>query len=154
MDVSLLKAMYCFGWSVWLFIASINNITDAGTNRKLLQRMISMKELRDDPNLGVGLLWRSVNSEAACRWLLYMVVCCHLVVASALLYTALLWMTGAPITEAMTAGTLAFTGFCGVWFTFLCGGLWFGYWIKTPQIQQVHLTLLILGALGALLMQS
>lgn len=152
MDISLTKALYSVGWACWLLVASINNMTDAGTNRLLLQRMIGMHELRADPALGKGLLWRAVDSETTCRWILNAVICCHMFIATALLYAAWLFVTGAPIDESTAAGTLAFTGLCGIWFAFLCGGLWFGYWMKMPQVQQVHLSLLTLGALGLLLM--
>lgn len=152
MELIVMKASYCLGWAVWLMVASINNATDRGTNTLLLQRMFGMSELREDGLLGQGLLWRAFESGTFCRWVLRAVIGCHLSVAAALLYAAWLFASGAPAADAMAAGTLAFTAFCGVWFSFLTGGLWFGYWIKMPQVQQVHLSLLILGSLGLLLM--
>ena len=32
-----------------------------------------------------------------------------------------------------------------LWGGFLCGGLWFGYWIKQGAMQMVHMTLFMLG---------
>jgi hypothetical protein len=38
---------------------------------------------------------------------------------------------------------LALLLFASMWFLFLCGGLWFGYWITLPSVQTVHLLMLI-----------
>lgn len=149
-----MKAIYCLGWAAWLLLVSLNNMTDAGTNRVLLQRMFGMYELREDPVLGKGLLWRAFESQAVCRWVLYGVICCHLLIVAALLHAVWLFVSGAPLATSVAAGTLAFTAFCGIWFFFLCGGLWFGYWMKMPQVQQVHLSLLTMGSLGLLLMAA
>lgn len=43
------------------------------------------------------------------------------------------------------AANIALSMFAAMWLVFLCGGLWFGYWIKQGPIQGVHFTLLILS---------
>ncbi len=40
--------------------------------------------------------------------------------------------------------TLALTCFLMLWMGFICGGLWFGYWLKQGAIQSVHMTLILI----------
>jgi predicted small integral membrane protein len=148
-DLSIAKALYAAGWGFWLLLASLNNLMDANTNRTLLHRMISMQEIKNDPMLGHGLLGRAIDKPSLCRLILYMVVLPHLCVAGLLLRAAWLYLSGSP--EALGAATLAWASFGGVWFAFLTGGLYFGYWLKMPAVQQVHLTLLMMAVLGLLL---
>ncbi|MCY1380066.1 hypothetical protein D9M69_678510 [compost metagenome] len=51
---------------------------------------------------------------------------------------------------ARNRAVMALTCFLLLWFGFVCGGLWFGYWMKQGPIQSVHMTLILIG-IGALL---
>jgi len=46
---------------------------------------------------------------------------------------------------AINIANYSLSAFMSMWFFFLCGGFWFGYWIKTPQIQEVHMKLIIIS---------
>jgi Predicted small integral membrane protein (DUF2165) len=143
------QALYAAGWGFWLLLASLNNLVDPATNRKLLHRMLSMQELREDGVFGQGLLKRAIDRPDLCKWLLYGVVLAHVAVASLLLRAA--WLTLDQTPDAFGAAVLAWSAFCIVWFSFLSGGLYFGYWLKMAPVQQVHFTLLMMGVLGLVL---
>lgn len=54
---NLAKACVLLGLAVWLSMAVFNNIMDFGTNRYLLQTMITMHDIKADMILGKGLEW-------------------------------------------------------------------------------------------------
>lgn len=110
-----------------------------------------MELIVDDPLLGNGLESRAWQGDTA-QGLLNLVIGIQVVIA-AFLWVAALAMAAAVarpqdvslqrLAPALAIG--AVTSFAGLWVFFLCGGLWFGYWMKQGPIQMVHMTLLILS---------
>ena len=142
------KAAY-LGWlGLWLCLAAWNNLVDAQTNRTLLGNLLRMKPLRDEPAMGHGLWHRTIDNEALIKALLFAIVLVEFVSAGLLLWAAA-GIAYAGITVAtLAAADLALTCFGALWCVFLTGGLWFGYWMKTWHVQQVHFTLVTLSLLG------
>lgn len=145
------------GLGGWLLIAAINNLTDPGTNRHLLAEMVSMRQLKAESSpLGKGLLWRAWRNEAFVKPLLHAIaivqlfIACVLVGAAVLLLYAGIW-SHANISVSINIVNYALCLFSLFWFFFLCGGLWFDYWIKFYRAQHIHFTLLGLGMLSAIL---
>lgn len=131
--------------AAWLTLAVFNNIRDPGTNIHLIGVMIRMDLIKEDAKLGNGLEHRAINDPALARLLLHIVIVAQIVISIALWIAVLvtfaaLWGSATPAT-AKAIGTLAILLFGALWVFFLCGGLWFGYWMKMPQVQQVHLSL-------------
>jgi hypothetical protein len=83
------------------------------------------------------------------------------VVAVQIIVALLLWIATAAILAwwfgvmnrdvALATANIAIVGFLGLWTSFLCGGLWFGYWMKMPQVQQVHLSLFTIALIAFVL---
>lgn len=141
--------------AAWMSVAVFNNIVDPSTNRMLLGGMLRMDLVREDPHLGNGLQHRAMTSPEAPVRILRIVIVVQLVLA-ALLWTAAAtaaaaWLGLAEPASAVAWSNLALILFNGLWAFFLCGGLWFGYWIKLSHVQQVHMTLLIIGILAFIL---
>lgn len=139
------------GLAAWLTIAAINNGTDAGTNIHLLTSMMSMEGLIENSILGNGLEWRSIDSPVLAKVLLTIIVIVQFSI-SFLLWRAA-WMQlqyiqgKVSIGAAIDAGNYAAMAFMALWLFFLCGGLFFGYWMKFGGPQGVHFTLLIISIL-------
>lgn len=145
------RAVLLTGLAVWLTIAVLNNITDSGTNIIHLNRMLSMRLLADDPLFGNGLEWRAWKTVSA-QTVLYAAVVWQVLTACAL-WLAAVRMMGAALSgemndAALRSANLALSMFLALWLVFLCGGLWFGYWMKQGPIQGVHLTLVIISLLS------
>jgi predicted small integral membrane protein len=153
--LALARTVLLGGLAAWLTLAAANNIRDSGTNIHLLGTMMRMSLIEEDPAVGRGLLGRAVRSEGAPRFLLAAVIVVQVIVCVLLWWGTLLLgqvaAAGGDRDQARAVATLALTAFAALWFVFLIGGLWFGYWIKTPQVQQVHFTLLIVAILALLL---
>jgi predicted small integral membrane protein len=148
--LALARVVVVSGLAAWLSLAVFNNIRDPGTNIHLLGTMMRMSLIEEDPAVGRGLLRRAVRSQTAPRVLLTAVVLAQVIIC------ALLWWAAVALLQAVggdgqgraqAIATLAISAFATLWLVFLIGGLWFGYWIKMPQVQQVHLTLLIIAVL-------
>nr|WP_281168881.1 DUF2165 family protein [Salipiger mucosus] len=145
------------GLAAWMTIAVLNNLTDQGTNLANLETMLTMRLLSEDQVLGNGLEWRAWGSGSTAS-VLYCVIAWQLATAAALWWgaaahlRALLGNGGTG--EAATAASIALSMFAAMWLVFLCGGLWFGYWIKQGPIQGVHFTLLILSVVCMLLVNQ
>jgi hypothetical protein len=151
----LIKACLLIFLAIWLCLAATGNFLDAGTNRHLLGEMMRMSQLKDDPLLGKGLMRRAWMWPSAPKLVLVLVSVYEFGVATLLLRAGWYWL--ATPTEpglALAASDQALLGFGALWCFFLLGGLWFGYWIKTPLLQQVHMTLLLLTLLCVLLMHA
>jgi predicted small integral membrane protein len=139
------------GLAAWMSVAVGNNIVDRGTNIHLLGVMFKMELLRDEPVLGRGLAGRARTSSRFARAALTGVIIAQVIIA------ALLWLAAGALICAWTGqvarpvavglANLAVASFLGLWVLFLTGGLWFGYWMKMPQVQQVHLSLLTIALL-------
>jgi predicted small integral membrane protein len=153
--LALARTVVLGGLAAWLTLAVVNNILDPGTNIHLLGTMMRMSLIEEDPAVGRGLLRRAVRSEGAPRFVLAAVIIVQVIVCVLLWWATLLLgqaaAAGGDHDQSQSVATLALTAFAALWFVFLIGGLWFGYWIKTPQVQQVHFTLLTVSILALLL---
>jgi predicted small integral membrane protein len=153
--LGLARAAVVSGLAAWLSLAVFNNIRDPGTNIHLLETMMRMGLIEEDPSVGRGLLPRAVRNKAAARVVLTAVILVQVIICALLWYAAYYLgqavAGGGQLSQATAVATIALTAFAALWFAFLIGGLWFGYWIKTPQVQQVHFTLLTIALLAMLL---
>jgi predicted small integral membrane protein len=150
LDLDHLKALYLGLYGLWLALAVANNIVDFGTNRTLLDAMLSMRELKADPALGKGLIHRAVTSDRAAGRMLVAVIAAQIVIV-ALMARGVWHLLLSDRETGIGAANASLAGLFLLWFGFLIGGLYRGYWIKMPQVQQVHLTMLLLTLGGALL---
>lgn len=137
--------------AVWLSIAVTNNRRDKSTNVLLLGTMFRMDLLRDEKILGQGLSDRRVEGDGLARAALAWVIRAQFLIAFLLWGAAALsvgdWLGLSDPTLARAAINVAIGAFFALWTTFLSGGLYFGYWIKTPHVQQVHFTLFMISLL-------
>lgn len=155
--INLPKTIVLAGLASWISLIAFNNITDPGTNISLLGQMFTMEAIKSDAVMGNGLEWRALSQHLAGPMLVTVII---LQVAIA----ALLWRAAAlfarhllqteeetiPV-RAIQAANLGLAAFMSLWFFFLCGGLWFGYWMKLGPVQGVHFTLLMVTVLALLL---
>lgn len=156
----LAKAIVFGGLGSWLLLAALNNLMDANTNITLLSRMMRMDAIREDGTLGQGLLVRAIKNDAYIPLLLRVVALTQLSIATTLILVALA-MAAAGV-QLVTVdyvwltdmATLSVSAFLSLWFFFLIGGLWFGYWIKMGSVQIVHFTMLMFGFLLLLLLKT
>jgi len=137
--------------AAWLSIAVFNNLRDNETNVLLLGTTFRMDLLKDEVILGQGLRDRRAEGEAlartAMRWVIRAQVVICVLLWGAAVVSVLDWVgIGEPV-YALAAVNVAVGSFFALWTTFLCGGLYYGYWIKAPQVQQVHFTLFIISLL-------
>lgn len=150
-----MKTLFLFGLALWFSLAILNNITDPGTNTYLIGQMMRMDLVKEDPNMGNGIEWRALPAPALHKGALHAVVLVQ-VAAVALLWIAVYkfaatWVrppTPVTIADATMFGNIGLGAFAAIWILFWSGGMWFGYWMKMPQIQQVHMTLLIMSMVG------
>lgn len=154
--IAFSRLVILLGLAIWLSIAVVNNLTDPGTNSLLLGYTLSMDLIRTEEILGAGLLWRAWPTQ----WspvILYFVVAVQLVCA-----TILWWATAAyakafsykdvqALSDGRDRAVLALSLFILLWMFFICGGLWFGYWLKQGAVQIVHMVLILIG-IGALIL--
>lgn len=157
-SVLALKTLFLSGLSLWFTLAIVNNLTDPGTNIHLIGQMMGMNLLKDDPNMGKGLQWRAVSSRSVHKMVFSCVVLAQIITvillwkaSMAFLGIALDFTNALPLVRANYLGNLGLGAFASIWICFWVGGMWFGYWMKTPQIQQVHMMLLIMSMCGFLL---
>ena len=147
------------GLSCYLSIAVTNNILDKGTNRFLLRQMLSMALLESDSIFGRGLLSRAINSEKVSEILLHVISIVQIII-SAILWCGSIQLILAffhnshHLVFAINCCTIALSCFMSLWFFFWCGGLWFGYWIKTGQVQEVHMRLVIISIISILFINA
>jgi predicted small integral membrane protein len=143
-----IKVLVVAGLAGYLTLFVINNVTDARTNSAAIPRMMSMRDLKADPPLGSGVLWRAVDSPTVHRAAYLMVIAVQ-AVGAILLWWAAALLGWAALTGATTAGlAVANVGllvFVALFLGFLLVGLWFSYWVKMGPVQQGHLTLLLVG---------
>ncbi|MFT5519806.1 MAG: putative small integral membrane protein [Enterobacterales bacterium] len=146
-DLLILCTVIC-GYGLWFSLAVLNNIADFQTNRFLIARMISMQEILDDSNLGNGIQWRALKGQHWSPIILTGVIFYQLLAASKLAIAGVALISlvitgGATTTELLFDINIALLMMLALWFGFLTGGLWFGYWIKMPQVQIVHIMLVL-----------
>ncbi|MBB4868225.1 putative small integral membrane protein [Pseudomonas nitritireducens] len=141
--------------ALWLSIAVLNNMSDPGTNRFHIGNTLSMSLLEEEELLGAALRWRAWSTHWADQ-VLYGVAGVQIAVSLLLWLAAWSYLQAwrqsshAALSVARNRAVVALTCFLLLWFCFLCGGLWFGYWMKQGAMQSVHMTLVLIG-LGALL---
>jgi predicted small integral membrane protein len=143
------------GMALWLSLIAFNNATDFSTNRTLIGDTVSMKAIIADHAAGRGLEWRALPRGFAGPMLTVFIT--YQVLTAAFMWRAVL--TGSRLLGGSRRDLAAFVRhanqslmlFAGMFLGFLIGGLWFGYWMHLGPVQQVHFTLLIVGALLALL---
>lgn len=150
-----LKFICVAGLALYLSIVVINNITDPATNLGLIVRMMSMEEIKQDPTMGNGLEWRAVRSTFVPKASFYFIVV-YQVVTAVLLWRGAYFLLAAifgsaTLPQAIAAANIGLGAFALIWIGFICGGLWFGYWMKMGPGQQTHMTLLILSMLAILI---
>ena len=150
MDINfiIISVVFC-AYGMWFTLAVFNNIADFQTNRLLIAKMMSMEEIKSDPYMGNNLQWRALDDM---RWSLVVFI----LVISYQAFIMLQFFTvgfdlfrdlfsGASISpELIVSVSMTFLMTTVLWFFFLIGGLWFGYWIKMPQLQIAHILLVIL----------
>lgn len=144
----LLKGVLLGGTGLWLALIAFNNIADPRTNCGLIHRMFSMDGITPESAMGGGLARRAIKSERLPRVVLTFVVALQIPTAVLLMRAGLelvdagIGWSPASVVERESAN-LALLPFASMWVLFLCGGLWFGYWITLPSVQTVHLLMLI-----------
>lgn len=149
------KIILMLGLGSWMGIACANNRIDCATNRQTIGNMVTMHAIKQDNTLGVGLLHRAWKNHRNVSPLLWSIVCLQGIIAFTFLLAGIL-LSAAIFQSALQPLGLLFAnvalwGFDGLWLGFLCGGLWFGYWIHMSQVQATHLLLLMIGLLSSVL---
>ncbi|MNH13028.1 hypothetical protein D3C79_725870 [compost metagenome] len=115
--------------------------------------------LEEEELLGAALRWRAWPAEWA-EAVLYGVAGVQVLVSLLLWYAAFsyanAWRRGSItlLNLARSRAVIALTCFLLLWFSFICGGLWFGYWLKQGAMQSVHMTLILIGLLSLLFVQG
>jgi len=151
------KAIFIAGLALWATILTINNITDPATNIKLVTMMQNMTLIKQDSNSGgQKLLWRAIDKPRAAKASFMIALILQLVSISILWWSVWLFVDAIFIgpydSIAVNAAiSKANFGLCCLmfeWFMFLCGGLWFVYWIKMGEVQLVHLLMLLITLTG------
>lgn len=132
--------------ALWITIATLNNITDPNTNINNINNTISMRLLKE-ASLAEGLIWRAWPSSFAAP--VFYVICIMQIFISIMMWRAVFYFVrgilNQDFTYAVSCVNQALMAFICLWGSFLCGGLWFGYWIKQGAMQMVHMTLFMLG---------
>jgi len=156
MDINtfvIIKSLFLFSMGSWLLLAAINNLVDPQTNITLLNRMMHMDELFQDDELGLGLRSRAFKNARFTSSLLVLIALFQCFVSFLLIAVGIIFFSIAIGHDLMSVGlatdlaNIAVLLFSLMWFSFLIGGLWFGYWIKMGAVQIVHFTLLIISLL-------
>lgn len=159
LSLRLAQSIVLCGLASWMSLAVFNNIIDRGTNTTLLHRMLSMSLLKADPELGEGLEDRAIDRKETSALLLRLVIVVQVLISLLMIVGAALFilgvLNGSPqdYKRGVSAATLGLSAFGSLWFFFLCGGLYFGYWMKMPQVQQVHLSLVIITLLSLIFLR-
>lgn len=147
------------GLALWLSIAVLNNLSDPDTNRFHIGNTLSMVLLEEEELLGSALRWRAWPAQWA-EAVLYGVAGVQVLVSLLLWFAtfsyAKAWRRGrvSLLNLARNRAVIALTCFLLLWFSFICGGLWFGYWMKQGPMQSVHMTLILIGLLALLFVQG
>jgi predicted small integral membrane protein len=143
---------YLLFLGAWLGLAAFGNIVDRGTNRALLQTMLSMKLIKEPPVMGTGIWSRAVNTAAISNSLLWVIVIVQVLIALLLSWAGFAISTQGINSITLEMAHIALGLFGGLWAVFMTGGLWFGYWMKTWHLQLAHMFLMVFTLLGFLLL--
>jgi predicted small integral membrane protein len=133
----------------WLTIGAWGNIRHPEVNRAMVADVMSMRPLRDQPDLFGEFGGYRVECQRAHRRLYAAIVAAESVVALALWASVGMLLIAAlgqadPET-ARVAAALSVIGFTGVWGAFLVGGEWFRYWTGFGEAQKTHFLMTIWG---------
>jgi predicted small integral membrane protein len=147
-DLLIISVVVC-GYGIWFSLAVFNNIVDFKTNKFLIGKMITMEDIINDPNLGNQLQWRALNGKHWPSIILSNVIAYQLIIAAKLLFSgftllSLITSDGVISADILLGVNYSLLMMLTLWFGFLTGGLWFGYWMKMPQVQLVHLLLILI----------
>ncbi|KAB8030727.1 DUF2165 family protein [Fluviispira multicolorata] len=145
-----------FGISCWIFIIFLNNLKDKSTNYNILFNMFSMSEIKNDRSISQALTKRSIHSKSFAKRALLLITLYQFLTSIFMLTSALFFLFSISISNeyillAIKSMNISLLLFTSMWIFFICGGLYFGYWIKTPQYQQMHFNLLKVSILIFLL---
>ncbi|MGA8113132.1 MAG: DUF2165 family protein [Actinocatenispora sp.] len=147
-----LKVLLVAGLAAYLSVFVLNNLTDPKTNSAAVGRMLSMRELRADRELGNGVVWRAVESQAVHRLAYYAVILIQAGAAVLLWWAAVLLASAGfgdfqpdATSHAVALADLGLLVFVALWLGVVVIGTWFSYWVKMGPVQQGHMTLLLLG---------
>ncbi|WP_330960986.1 DUF2165 family protein [Photobacterium sp. 53610] len=148
----LFKAAIVTGLAMWLTIAATNNLLDSGTNQFLLSSMFKMEGLIADPVFGNGLESRAIHINGIEKIALSIIILVQYIVSLSLWYASYCYFKafaskGCEV-KAISVTNIALSLFAMIWVCFLCGGLYFGYWLKFSGPQGVHFTLLIISIIA------
>jgi predicted small integral membrane protein len=160
MNIELLTlCVVICGYGLWFSLAVFNNITDFQTNRFLMAKMVTMEEIINDPNLGNRLQWRALQGKHWPTLILGGVIFYQVIAAAKIALTGIalvgVVITGGDISTALLDSiNIALLMMLVLWFGFLIGGLWFGYWMKMPQVQFVHLLLVLITLMCIILTKT
>ncbi|MDO8235834.1 DUF2165 family protein [Citrobacter werkmanii] len=142
------KTVIMAGMALWMSSIVFNNIFDSGTNIYNINNTITMSLLKDDPVLGLGLKWRAWPDGYA-PLILKCVIAYQLVIVCSFWFSAYRYMKAflgkIPEASAIRTSNIALIIFSIHWFGFLCGGTWFGYWIKQGAFTGVHTMMLLMN---------
>lgn len=154
-NIDLSRTIFLTGLALWITLIAINNLTDSGTNIHLLSLMVTMESIIADPVMGNGLEWRALPGEPTATIVLWTII------AYQILNAALLWRASIMFIFllrfpsnikkrqfAQKAANTALTCMMIEWMFFMCGGLFFGYWMKMGAVQSVHIALLMTTLIG------
>ena len=100
---------------------------------------------------GNGIEWRAIKSPTVHKTVLVCVILLQLL-AVILLWKAVIEFAMASkgpvapvaVHHAILSADIGLGVLLAKMIWFWCGGMWYGYWVKTPQVQQVHMTLLVM----------
>lgn len=144
-----------FSLALWLTLAVTNNMKDPVTNHILIGRVLSMQLIEDDGQLGQGLLTRRWCCPAAPPVILRMIIAVQVLIALGLWFSAccrvMAMMDLTSHAFALKCSDVVLSLFLLLWWSFMCGGLWFGYWIKMFRVHIIHMTLVVIGLLTLIL---
>lgn len=147
------------GLAAWLSVAALNNLVDPGTNRLHIGNTLSMALLREEAVLGASLRWRAWPADWA-KPLLYGIAIVQSLIALCLWRAATTYATAwrqrnsQLLNLARNRSVVALTCFLLLWLGFLCGGIWFGYWMKQGAIQSVHMSLVLISLAALIFIQT
>lgn len=145
--------IFLLGLSVWMTLITLNNINDSGTNTLFIKQMLNMSLFDKESGIGTNLLWRSMNTYWLPSAMLWAVVAYETVIDIAMWRAVVKCLRHLLKNEEINEKTrasinIALTIFMGLFLMFICGGMWFGYWMHQGPFQMVHVMGIILSMLG------
>jgi len=117
-----------------------------------------MDKIIEDPNIGKGIEWRAIN------WPLLAEIAFDGIILFQCLIVGLLWRAAIGYLKifqnndkqaqlnALRKSNIAMSGMIFMWFLFMCGGLFYGYWLKMGPVQDNHFNFLTMTIVGAIFM--